>query len=178
MSICQNFATDCQSRGNRGNIGDDDGTLSCSLVEVAATGVAAHVVEDAPKSFALEVRAIGIGHKVEVHLRLFEEYLLDAELFAADAQGNNADEFFGNVWNGTKSVSKAATIGVEVVVKVLAGSEVVEFAIEQHALGVAGDVEVGEVHLKVGLEGAVIDVIRGRRKEEGGRRYVCRRISP
>ena len=136
-------------------------------MEVAATGVAAHVVEDAPKSFALEVRAIGIGHKVEVHLRLFEEYLLDAELFAADAQGNNADEFFGNVWNGTKSVSKAATIGVEVVVKVLAGSEVVEFAIEQHALGVAGDVEVGEVHLKVGLEGAVIDVIRGRRKEEG-----------
>ena len=96
--------TDCQSRGNRGHVGDDNGTLSCSLVEVAATGVAAHVVEDAPKSFALEVRAIGIGHKVEVHLRLFEEYLLDAELFAADAQGNNADEFFGNVWNGTKSV--------------------------------------------------------------------------
>ena len=157
MSACHNILTDCQGGGDGGDVGDDDGTLTSGLVEVAATGVAAHVAEDAPKSFALEVRAIGIGHKVEVHLRLFEEYFLDAELLATDTQGNHTNQFFGNVWNGTKSVSKAATIGVEVVVKVLAGSEVVEFAIEQHALGVAGDVEVGEVHLKVGLEGAVID---------------------
>ena len=157
MSRWQNLATDCQSRGNGGHVGDDDGTLSCSLVEVAATGVAAHVVEDAPKSFALEVRAIGIGHKVEVHLRLFEEYLLDAELFAADTQGNDADEFFGDIGDGTETVCEAAAVSGEVVVEVLAGGEVVEFAVEQHTLGVAGDVEVGEVHLEVGLEGAVVD---------------------
>ena len=135
-------------------------------MEVATTGVVTHVVEDAPKSLALEVRTFGIGHKVEVHLRLFEEYLLDAELFATDAQGNDADKFFGNVGDGTETVCKATTVGFEVIVKVLAGGEVVEFAVEQHTLGVTGDVEVGEVHLEVGLEGAVVNIIRGRRKEE------------
>ena len=84
MSGWQNFATDCQSGGDGGNVGDDNGTLAGGLVEVAAAGVVAHVVKDAPEGLALEVGAVGIGHKVEVHLRLFEEYLLNAELFAAD----------------------------------------------------------------------------------------------
>ena len=159
MSGWQNFATDCQSIAHGGHIGDDDGTLAGSLVEVAAFGVVAHVVEDAPKGLALEVGAVGIGHKVEVHLRLFEEYLLDAELFAADTQGNDADEFFGNVRDSAETVCETAAVGGEVIVEMLAGGEVVEFAVEQHALGVAGDVEVGEVHLEVGLEGAVVNVI-------------------
>ena len=104
MSICRNCTTNCQRVGYRGYWSDDNGTLAISLAEVALTGVTGDVIEDAPEGLALEVGAVGIGHKVEVHLRLFEQYLLDAEPLAADAQGYDTDEFFGNIGYGTKTV--------------------------------------------------------------------------
>ena len=134
MSDWHNFTTDCQSFTHRGDIGDDNRTFTCGLMEIAAFGVVAHVVEDTPEGLALEVRAIGIGHKIEVHLRLFEEYLLDAELLAADTQGYDTDEFFSDVGDGSETVSEAAAIGFEVIVEVLAGGKVVEFTVEQHTL--------------------------------------------
>ena len=39
----------------------------------------------------------------------------------------------------------------------VAASEVIEFAIEEHALGVAGDVLLREIHLDIGFESAVVD---------------------
>ena len=149
MSACHNILTDCQGGGNGGDVGDDDGTLACGLMEVALTGVGGYIAEDATEGLALEVGAVGIAHEIEVHPSLFEDDFLDAELFATDTQGNHTNQFFGHLRDLAKAVCQTLTIGSQGILQVVTASEVVEFAVEQHTLGVAGDVEVGEVHLEV-----------------------------
>ena len=157
VSICRNCTTNCQRVGYGGYWSDDNGTLAISLAEVALTGVTGDVIEDAPEGLALEIGAIGIADEVEEHLLLLEHDLLDAQLFAKHAEGYDIDEFLGHIGDGTKAVDETFAVGFEIVIEVLAVGEVVEFAVEQHALGIAGDVEFGEVHLDVGLEGTVVD---------------------
>jgi len=112
MSGWQDGVTDCQGGGDGGDVGDDDGTLTSGFVEVAATGVTGYVVEDVTKGLTLEVGTVGIRDEIEVHLRLFEYNLLNTKLFATDTQGNNADEFFGDLRDLAKAVDKAGAIGI------------------------------------------------------------------
>ena len=63
-------------------------------MEAAILRMVGNIVEDESEGFALEVRTIGIVHEIEVHLRLFEDNILDTEPFATDTQRHHADEFF------------------------------------------------------------------------------------
>ena len=103
-------------------------------MEIALTGMAGHIVEDESKGFALEIWTVRIGYKIQVHLRLLEDNLLDAELLAIDTERNNPDQFFGDFRNLSETVCQALTIGGKGVVEMITAGEAVEFAIEQHAL--------------------------------------------
>ena len=157
MSRCQNFTTNCQRSFNGDDVGDDDGTLASGLVEVTAFGVVAHIVEDASEGLALEIGTLRIADEIEVHLRLFENDLLDAELLATDTKGHDTNELFSNIRDGAKAVCKTTTIGCKVIIEMLTGSEVVEFTVEQHTLRITGHILIREVHLQIRLEGAIVD---------------------
>ena len=90
---------------------------------------------------------------------MFQHDLLDAQLLAIDTEGHHADKFLGDCGNLAKAVSEARAIGFQRGIQVVTVRQIVEFAIEQHALGVAGDVLIGEIHLDIGFEGAVIDEV-------------------
>ena len=119
-------------------------------------------MEYAAKGIALEVRTIIARHEVEVHLLLLEHNLLDAKLLASHAKGNHQYQLFANGRNRTKTVYKALAIGIELEIELGAIGQIVELAIEQHALGIAGHILIGEVHLDVGIEGAIVDPRAGR----------------
>ena len=157
MSRCQNLTTNCQRGFNRGDVGDDDGTLTGGLVEVTLPRVTGHIVEDAAEGLTLKIGTFRIADEVEVHLGLFENNLLDAEPFATDTKGHDANEFFGNIRDGAKAVCKTTTIGCKVIIEMLTGSEVVEFTIEQHTLRITGHILIWEVHLQIRLEGAIVN---------------------
>ena len=78
MSICRDLATNCQSRGDGGDVGDDDRALAVGLTEVALAWMARHVVEHLAKSIALEIGTIAVADEEEEHLTLLQHDLLDA----------------------------------------------------------------------------------------------------
>ena len=157
MSICHNFTTDCQSGGNGGDVGDDHGTLAVGLTEVAATHILGHIVDDLAEGLTLIVWTIRNADEIEEHLALFEHEFLNTQLLAQHAEGNDINQLFCYFRDGTETVYQTLAISLEVVVEVVAACEIVEFTIEEHALGVAGDVLLGEVHLDIGFEGAIVD---------------------
>ncbi len=161
MSICRNRTTNCQGRGDGGDVGDDDGALAVGLTEVALARMVRHVVEHLAKSIALEIRAIAVADEEEEHLTLLQHDFLDAQLLAIDAEGHNADELFSYSGNLAKAVSEARAIGLQRGFQVVTAGQIVEFAIEQHTLGVAGDILFGEVHLEIGFEGTIINKVGG-----------------
>ena len=157
LSIRQNVATDCQRIADGGNGGDNHRALATSLVEISLARMGGYIVEDAAEGFALEIRTIGVVDEIEVHLSLFEDDLLDAELFAADTERHHTNQFFAYLWYLSETVCQALAIRSQCIFKVIAASQIVEFAIQQHALGIRGHILIGEVHLEIGLEGAVGD---------------------
>ena len=161
MSICRNFATNCQGGGDGGDVRDNDGALAVGLTEIALTRMARHIVEHLAKGIALEIGTIAVADEEEEHLTLLQNDLLDAQLLTIDAEGNHADELFGNSGNLAKAVFEARAIGLQRGFQVVTVGQIVEFAIEQHALGVAGDILFGEVHLEIGFEGTIINKVGG-----------------
>ena len=159
MSICRNCTTNCQSSSNRGYGSDHDGTLAVGLTEIALARVVRHVIEYFAKGLALEIGTIGVADEEEVHLTLLQHDLLDTQLLALDTEGHHTDKFLGDCGNLTEAVSEACAIGFQRGIQVVTVRQIVEFAIEQHALRVAGDVLIGEIHLDIGFEGAVIDEV-------------------
>ena len=149
MSYCQNIATDCQSLTYRSDGGNDDRALTTGLMEVALTGMGGYIVEDTPEGLALEIRTIGIRNKIEVHLRLFEDDLLDAELFATDTQRHHTDQLLCHLRYLSETVCQTLTISSQGILQVVAASEVIKFPVEQHTLRITGHILVGEVHLEV-----------------------------
>ena len=140
MSICHNCTTNCQSSSNRGYGSDHDGPLAVGLTEVALARVARHVIEHFTKGLALEIGTIGVADEEEVHVTLLQHDLLDAQLLAIDTEGHHTDQLLGHCGNLTEAVSEARAIGFQRGIQVVTVRQIVEFAIEQHALGVAGDI--------------------------------------
>jgi len=126
-------------------------------MEAAFLRMVGNIVEDESEGFALEVRTIGIVHKVKVHLRLFEDNSLDTEPFATDTQRHHTDEFFAYLRNLSETVYKTSAIGCKVIVEMLTGSKVVEFPIKQHTLRIGRNILVWEVHLQIGLKGTIVN---------------------
>ena len=124
-------------------------------MEIAAARMAGHVVQDAPEGLTLEIRTIGVAHEIEVHLCLFEDNLLDAKLFATDTKGHHTDQFFADFRYLSEAICQTLAIGRERCFEVIAACEVVELAVEQHALRIRRHILVREIHFDVGLEGAV-----------------------
>ena len=160
MSICRDGTTNCQGGGDGSDGRDDDGALAVGLTEVALARMARHVTEHPTKGIALEIGAIAVADEEEVHVTLFQHDLLDTQLLAIHAEGHHTDEFFGNSGDLAKTVSEARAIGLQRGFQIVTVGQIVEFAIEQHALGVAGDILLGEVHLNIGFEGAVFYELR------------------
>ena len=158
MSICRDVTTNCQGGGNGGDVGDDDGALAVGLTEIALARMARHIVEHLAKSIALEIGTIAVADEEEEHLTLLQHDLLDAQLLAIDAEGHHADELFSHSGNLAKAVFEARAIGFQRGIQIVTVGQIVEFAIEQHTLGVAGNILVGEVHLDIGFEGTIIHV--------------------
>ena len=115
------------------------------------------VLKNTSEGLALIIGAVGIADEVEEHLLLFEHDLLDTETFAKHTKGHNADEFLGHHGNLAEAVFQSRAIGFKGRIEVMTIGEVVEFAVEQHTFGVVRHVLVREIHLDVGLQGAVID---------------------
>ena len=157
MSICCNCATNCQSVTYRGNRRNYYRALTIGLTEIAFFGIARYIFEYFTKGFTLEVRAIGIADEIEIHVTLFQHDLLDPQLLTKYAKGYDIDKLFGNVGDGTETVDQAFAIGFEIIVEMVATSQIVEFAIEQHTFGIIRDVLIGEVHLDIGFKGAVVN---------------------
>ena len=164
MSICRNRTTNCQSLTYGGDIVDHHRTLAVGLTEIAALHIPGHILDNLAERLTLEIGTIGNTHEIEEHLLLLEHDLLNTQLLAQHTEGHHIDKFLGHIGDGAKTVGQALAIGMEVVVEMVAVGQIVEFAIEQHTLRVAGDILLGEIHLDVGLEGTVIDETYGVRE--------------
>ena len=115
------------------------------------------IVEHLAKGIALVIRTVGIVDEIEEHLLLFEHDLLNTQLFTISAEGDNTDEFLGHLRNFAKAVFQATAISSQSSIEVVAIGEIVEFAVEQHTLGVVGDILIREVHLDIAFKGTVVD---------------------
>ena len=175
LSICRNCTTNCQSLLHRRYFSDDDGALAIGLAEIALTGMFRDVFEYSSEGLALIIRTIGIADEIEEHLLLFQHDFLDTQLFARHTKGHHIDEFFGHIRDGAKTVDQPFAVGLQVIVEVVAVSEIVELAIEQHTFGIAGDILIREVHLDIGIEGAIVD--KGEWRVESGEWRICYRCS-
>ena len=157
MSICRDCATNCQSVAYGGYRGDHYRALAIGLTEVTLTRMVGDIIEYFAKGFTLEVRTIGIADEIEEHLTLLQHDLLDAQLLAIHTERHHADEFFCYIGNGTETVDQTFAIGLEIIIEMVATSQIIKFTIEQHTFRVAGDILIGEVHLDIGFKGAVIN---------------------
>ena len=159
MPLCRNRTTDCQSTTYGSNRCDYDRALTIGLTEVAFLGIARYIFKYLAKRFALEIGTIRIADEIEEHLSLFQHDLLDAQLFTIDSERHHTDKFFCHIGNLAKAVSQARPIGFKGGIQIMTVSQIVEFSIEQHTLGVIRNILVGEVHLDIRLESTVIDKV-------------------
>ena len=125
VSICRNCATNCQSSVYGGYRGDHYRALAIGLTEVTLTRMVGDIIEYFAKGFTLEVRTIGIADEIEEHLTLLQHDLLDAQPLAIHTERHHADEFFCHIGDGTETVDQAFAIGFEIIVEMVATSQIV-----------------------------------------------------
>ena len=156
MSICCDCTTNCQSVVYRSYRCDHYRTFAIGLMEIAFLGIVRYIFKYFAKGVTLEIRAIRIADEIEIHETLFQHDFLDAQLFAKHAKGYDIDELFGYAGDGTETVDQAFAIGFEIIVEMIATSQIIKLAIEQHTLRGTGHILIGEVHLDIGFESTVI----------------------
>ena len=92
-----------------------------------------------------------VADEEQEHAPLLQQDFLATEVHANATQANDLQQFLSHMGDGAETVLQPLTIGIELTVV----THMVQLTIEQHALGIAGHILIGEVHLQVGLEGAV-----------------------
>ena len=149
MSICQNCTTDCQRIVHGGDVGNHHRPFAVGFAKVAAAHVFGQEFQYPSEDVALVIGTIRITDEEEEHLLLFEHDLLDTKTLAEHTEWNHADEFLGHLGDLAEAVFQTVAVGLKGSLQVVAVSQVVEFAVEQHTLGVVGDILVREEHLDI-----------------------------
>ena len=115
------------------------------------------VGEDCAESVALIIiGGIGAAYEVQPHLPVLEQNALDAEAAGQPAQGDDAHKFLAFGRNRAEPVFQpVAKIG-----KFLVRVQIVQLAVEKHALAASGDVALREKQLQVAVHRALVHEIR------------------
>ena len=89
-----------------------------------------YVIEYTAEGFALIVKTIGITDEIEEHLLLLQHDLLNAQLLTEHTERHHINQFLSNIRDGAETVYQPFAIGLQIIIEVIAISEVVEFAVE------------------------------------------------
>ena len=149
------FFEELDGFGDVGDVLDDEAVFTSDFLEVAELRMATYIIEDGIEEGTLVEDTLLVADKLHLHEVLLEDELLAAQAAAKTAQENDHEEFFAFGRHGTETVFHTMAVGFEVAV----GSDAVELAVEEHPLAAARNVIVGEIHLEVALDGAVINEV-------------------
>ena len=112
-----------------------------------------HIRDDFPKSFALKIGTVGIADEIETHAAGLEEYTFNAQPTPHAAQGDNLEQLLALMRQSAETVFQPLAVGFDVAVEF----QIVQLAVEEHALAAAGDIGVRKEQLEVALKRTVRD---------------------
>ena len=115
------------------------------------------------EGFRLEEGRVVVLDEIEAHAAVLEHHSFGTEIFAQATQTHHADEFLSRLGDWTEAVLQATSESLDGVLRL----QSVELAIEEHALGSARHIRLGQRHRHIALELTFVD-------ESFARRHLAR----